>query len=586
MDHFGEQSKFEIQPTIEQKPFESPAVQSFFTKWCEINDSIQPQVVTREQWDRRGVQGILEKRPDGKQTLLIPKDLRLWEMIGVMEVIDKDTFAAKPERTTEAKEKMLALGRTFENAGVYIASRLDGIERGREIAEALALEFYQYGQSLAQGKAQEISQIDELTSRDLTPQETEAMDQFLAGDTLYESRKQRVEKLTTGDQTRKNELYEEERQKTLLQFFRVAEKAFALESKSADGELRECPTKLKPWQSGTPVHSAFLRKIERALTKQVETPKREFEMAIFRRGLERLTGEIKERGWKHGINSFLEALGLNLRFEQRRLVETLNIPQLRTDLEAIRQKGDPASIAFKEHEIADKIQKAVSKFPYQSDANNPSEMVANQYINCVGASTLGGALMKEAGLNYLVGDVPEHSILFLVTSDGQVEWRDMLNASFNEHVTDEMIKGQRSDGKPLTVRDIVAFSQKPSHDGLMFDIDSPKYREKLSWVKEGQRRYVTVFEPEYGQQIQILNNTGNALAGLDRQEEAVEAYRQAIGVDPKYAYPYNGLGNALYNLDRQEEAVEAYQKFIDLADKKSDDYWIKRAERIITELKK
>ena len=195
MDHFGEQPKFEIRPTIEQKPFESLPVRSFFTEWCAINDSIQPQFVTREQWDNREMQGILEKRPDGMQTLFIPRDLQLWEMIGVMEVIDNDTFAAKPERATEAKEKMLALGKTFENAGVYIARRLDGIEEGREIAEALALEFYQYGQSLTQGKRQKISQIDDIASRDLAPQETEAMDQFLAGDTLYESRKQKVEKL-------------------------------------------------------------------------------------------------------------------------------------------------------------------------------------------------------------------------------------------------------------------------------------------------------------------------------------------------------------------------------------------------------
>lgn len=48
--------------------------------------------------------------------------------------------------------------------------------------------------------------------------------------------------------------------------------------------------------------------------------------------------------------------------------------------------------------------------------------------------------MKEVGLNYLVGTVPEHSILFLVTSDGNVEWRDMQNSDLNEDLTDGMIK--------------------------------------------------------------------------------------------------------------------------------------------------
>ncbi|MEK7068949.1 MAG: tetratricopeptide repeat protein [Patescibacteria group bacterium] len=311
---------------------------------------------------------------------------------------------------------------------------------------------------------------------------------------------------------------------------------------------------------------------------------------------------------------------MNLRFEQRSLVEALNISQLKTDLEAIREKGNKVSISRKEREIADIIQQAVSNFPYKAGANNPSEMVANQYINCVGASVLGGALMKEAGLNYLVGDVPRHSILFLVTSDGRVEWRDMHHASFNEDLTDEEIVGRRKDGEPLTVADIVAFSQKSRSEGLMFDIDNSKYREKLSWVKEGQRQCVTVFEPEYGQQIQILNNIGStlynlgrpgeavkayrqaidldpkiaypynglgsALDDLGRHKEAVEAYRQAIGIDPKYVHAYNGLGHALRSLGHNEEAIKAYEKFIESADKESDDAWIKRAEQIIAELKK
>lgn len=260
---------------------------------------------------------------------------------------------------------------------------------------------------------------------------------------------------------------------------------------------------------------------------------------------------------------------------------------LKPELETIRQTNNLAKISQKEREIADRIQDKVSRFSYKSSADNPAEMTANQYINCVGASTLGGALMKEAGLYYLVGSVPKHSILFLVTSDGEVEWRDMLDPSLNEKLTDEMIEGRKKDGTPLTIKDIAAFGQKPTPEGLMFDIKSyEKYKEKLGWVREGQRRYVAVFEPEYGQQIQILNNMGDTLLDLDLNKEAVETYRQAIALDPKDVDPYNGLGEALSNLGLYKEAIEAYRKFINLADKKQDDYWIKQAKGIITELKK
>ena len=152
MDHFREQPKFETQPVVEQKPFENEAVGLFFAKWCEINDSIQPQIIDRDEWEQKRKKGVLEKRSEGKQTLFIPQDLQLWEMVGVMEAVDNNTFTAKPERQTEAKRKLLALGKTFQDSGNYIAKRLDNINEGREIAEALALEFYEYGQSLISGE--------------------------------------------------------------------------------------------------------------------------------------------------------------------------------------------------------------------------------------------------------------------------------------------------------------------------------------------------------------------------------------------------------------------------------------------------
>lgn len=616
MDHFGELPKFEIKPVIEQTPFESPVVQSFFTKWCEINDAIQPEMVDRRDWEQRGAKGILEKRPDGKQILFIPKDLHLWEMVGVMEAVDSDTFTAKPERQDEAKKKLLELGKTFQGAGIYIAQRLDTIGQGREIASALALEFYDYGRSLIEGKKSEKSEsVADIASRALTGQEIEVIDRFLAGDRLYESRRERAEKVTARDPGKKDQFYEAGRQKTLAQFFRASAKAFALS---------------KP--------PAFLAKVEKAMAQKIETPKRELVGSIFRRGMEllqrnmpfdKLPNYVKDSilHWQNGETTLRDALqidelrqelksyrngefdrvgllklaisfvkrceslakkygnannhygreirhigydynaetGYNLdpfkkieRLSELGQLSKQEIDQLKEEYSLLKLIGD------KEREITDKIQRAVSGFPYEQGANNPSEIVANQCINCVGASMLGGALMQEAGLDYLVGDVPSHSILFLVTSDGQVEWRDMLDGSLNGIVTDSMIDGRKKDGSLLTTADIVAFSKNPTPEGLMFDIKSEKYRDKLYWFKEGQRQYVTLFGPEYGQQIQVLTNSGHIFQSFGRYKEAIEAYRQAVAVDPKSAKPYYGLYVVLESLGRHEEAIEAYQRFIDL----------------------
>ncbi|MDP3947066.1 MAG: tetratricopeptide repeat protein [bacterium] len=614
MDHFGKQPKFEIRPIIEQKPFESPAVRAFFKKWCEINDSIQPQIVTRSLWEQGGLGGFLEKRPDGKQTLCIPEDLQLWEMIGVMETVDHDTFATQPERRDEKKEELLALSRTFENAGVYIAKRLDSVHEGKEIARALAEEFYAYGQSLASGKkSREEVATGEIAEHKLSPEDVAEVDRFLAGGTLYASRRARAEKAAVGNPSQMDEFYEAERQKTLTQFFRASEKAFFLQQKTEDGGLSRSLQHLKPWQSDAPIHSAFLRKVTRAMEKQIEAPKRELVGSMFRRGMELLRKNMPFDLLPSSIKKSI----LHWQNGEETLREGLGIDQLKVELETVRQAGNVAAVGQKERKIADTIQRAVSSFPYKLDANNPSEIVANQCVNCVGASTLGGALLSGVGIKYLVGDVPRHSVLVVVASDGKIEWRDMLVAEDNEEITDEMIGGKTKDGRPLTVEDLAAYANSPKPEGLMFDIKDDMHRQKLPWVPEGQG-HLAVFPPEIGQQMQVLNNAGGALYKLGRDKEAIEAYRQAVAVDPKSPYPYNGLGaalnelgrnkeaieacrqavainpkyaspyyglgSALNKLGRNKEAIEAYRQFISLADKAEDAYWIESAEKIISKL--
>ncbi|MBP2292087.1 tetratricopeptide repeat protein [Azospirillum rugosum] len=59
-------------------------------------------------------------------------------------------------------------------------------------------------------------------------------------------------------------------------------------------------------------------------------------------------------------------------------------------------------------------------------------------------------------------------------------------------------------------------------------------------------------------------NLGYALQGLDRTEEAMAAYRDALALRPDYPEAQNNLGNALKTLDRLEDAVVAYGRALTL----------------------
>jgi len=569
MEQVDEQSSnqpmFEIRPVIEQKPFENPAVQFFFSKWCEINDSIEPQYVDRKTREERGVKGILERNIDGKQTLYIPHDLALWEMVGIMETVDHDTYAQKPEKKDTAKEKILILGKEFQNAGIYIAKRLNFITNGREIAHGLAEEFYGYGQSLIERKSPEqFASVDEISKKELTPSETDEIDRFLAGDRLYKARKASVERKAAIDPKSMEELVEQERCDTLAQFFRVSEKAFLLSENPQTGELQSRKPPVKPWLINAPIHSGFLRKVEQSLKNTIETPKRELVSAVFLRGLEKVVTDTREAGWKYAVNTLFEKAGIDLHLEQRKLTEVLRLPELKAELEALRQTGDIERISAKEREIADKIQDAVSRFPREENSQNPSEIVATQNINCVGASILGGSLLKEAGIVYLVGNLPRHSLLFVLTSDEQVLWRDMLFRGNNRYVTDPMIQGTNMDGNPLTVKDIIHFSNHPTTEGLMFEVVRGPFDLRFPWIPRNHKVLLTLFESEMGQKIQLLKNTALTLSDLGRIKEANEANRLAASFNPRDPDIFNNFGNSLLTLEHDNDALAAYRKAISI----------------------
>lgn len=689
MDRRGEQDKFDLQPVIEQRSYQADTPSAgFLDEWLHINDSIKRVSVPREEWDALHKEQALKSNGDGSYTLFLPYDgLALWEMVPVMKSVEETAIpGVASDIPHEAVDRMRTLGEVIKNAGMYLASRIDKIEQGKSLAWAAASDFYAYGRRLSQGEGWQDSKKENQT---LTPEQTRQIDFWLATGRVFSGEEIGIldmylrgenERLTPaqqlsarslemmlprdnvyvramrgkrGQENIDEESVEDYRQKKLAQFFRVSEKAFALDTRAHEsGETTEASSEeeiaekiaawtayqrflgrehmsekeqeekvslesilfmRKPWERKTPVHAAFLHRIEGAIARQVEAPRREFEGSLVRRGMEllkhsigfdRIAQELKsidgvdfsklsveemkkvdEMQWF--IDNIMQKredkppeerqdlhTTLVSAFERRRiklvnlfsnilhwengettLREALKIDEMKAELEAVRKSGDRVAVANKEREIIDKIQQAISAYPRRAKASNPSEMVAFQHLNCVGASVLGSAFLSELGITHLVGSVPGHSVLVVITRDGRLEWRDMIMTTNDEELSDEMIKGAARDGKPLTTQEIIAYATHPFSEGLVVDISSDTKRKQLLINDTGQRLHLSLYAPELGQRIQVLRNTAFLLLHIGMSEygdekkknyyeQAIHAFKHTMNADTSNPLSY-GIGIAM-----------------------------------------
>lgn len=98
---------------------------------------------------------------------------------------------------------------------------------------------------------------------------------------------------------------------------------------------------------------------------------------------------------------------------------------------------------------------------------------------------------------------------------------------------------------------------------MNFDLTSTAYKSWLTGTKH-ESRILSIFKPEYGQQVLALQNTGIMLSQLDRKQEAVEAFHQALVLAPDDVVLLDLFAQSLADCDRKEEAIGIYQKALRL----------------------
>lgn len=224
---------FELDSTIEQPLPQDQAVRNVLERWGRIDGFVtikfgpgkdprfpdKPVTTVGKNW--RPESQIVKFDPD-QRVVYIPEDLNLMEVPEVLDALGSIAIAKDPEIFKTKATELRKLGKVFENASIYIAKRLplgrgympsDNILNDQgNLGYYLVYEFSEYGHALQKGtftpNRSWISQPSVGTAKymaihndvvrklaegpDLTPEETETIDRWLAGDKLYQSRKKKI----------------------------------------------------------------------------------------------------------------------------------------------------------------------------------------------------------------------------------------------------------------------------------------------------------------------------------------------------------------------------------------------------------
>ena len=525
-----------------------------FLRWCEINDSIRPEYIERDEYDPSNV---LVDGENGVKILKIPVDASSAELLPMIRAVDQDTFSENETRASHGSNKMINFGQMMMDAGSFLADRLDSVKdqpsdnpdviSARETATRLATEFYEFGATLSGEDTPEVD-LGTIANRKLSKKQNECVGRFLVGDKLYESRIKKA-----GDDP---VAIEAVRKKTQDQFFRVVSKATELQSRDSDGTER-----------GKSAHDAFLDKIQKSLLDNVtDMPNKELTSAIFRRGMDKVLNGMEavsnglENKLRNGVVNFFD----NIRKagyddeNHRLIVDKLDMPSQKHELDKLKQQavetGDWSLVGQKEKKITDAIQSEVSRLKYEEDMNNPSEMILAQTRNCVGASILGGALLEEAGIDYLVAQLPEHSLLLVVTSDNKLLWRDMQSSEPNHELKEGIMLP--IDGQVPPTLDSISSVVKTSKGSVSF-------RHKGSMLRGVSKNTpITLLPPKSGQECQVWGNFGNYLSDSEDYQLSIKAIEKALAIDPNDFGLWSAIGNNLIGLKNYPGAIEAYHRVL------------------------
>lgn len=388
----------DVKTAVERRPFEDPTCQNILDDVFRSNDSITPLFVSRPEWEtlREGHEGaymLAKTPPEVGFTLTLPTDLKLWEIVDVVRLIDNATFEAdKPEEVEKHQAKLRERGKMFCNVGIYIAQYGDGHSH---TSMECAHSFYNYGGSILSGREQNV-QVGSIQAKKLSLSAKMQTDYYLATGQLLPVENVRLinrhlmhdASLTPEEvaeaslllrQLSKDSIYrsvrsrisgkaqlDRQRRKKVRQYFRTMDKAYELRAKT-DWEK---PQEVHPALRIRGIHETFIEQQEEQMDRSVDSLLRELDSAIWRRGMMRIRNELGfdkfiseltdlynrkrknrppiSRQEEQRIDQLRDVLKnvLQWHHEENTLREALHLDQMKAELDQVRENPFTAEVAI------------------------------------------------------------------------------------------------------------------------------------------------------------------------------------------------------------------------------------------------
>lgn len=240
--------------------------------------------------------------------------------------------------------------------------------------------------------------------------------------------------------------------------------------------------------------------------------------------------------------------------QPQKLIDTLRLGYNGDTLRVLRATKTAACVGTWEERLTRQIQTHTAHYAYEHTQAFPAMIAEQEKMNCLGATILMGGMLEACDIRYLQGYVTRHAILTILTADQRVVWMDPLAPHTTEEICDAHLAHAR-------VRDIIAYSNNPSPQGLAIPIAAEHFREKVrGWAEDKQEQaLLTLFPPEEGQHAMLLDTTGVALFRLQKYDVAAEALRLAVAELPGYDSAHAHLGHALLRTGEPDKARAAYE---------------------------